>query len=259
MAAFLGWSNLIKSATITANSATLPAANIAEDVGAPSVAWQTAAGVVTEAGGALLTATFAAASPVRAVSLHRSNLTAAASVVFRLYTTPGPTLVYTATVPGPAAGYGQVLHVLPSDVSANYLTVGITDASNPDGFINVPLVFCGAVWFPASGVSFSSTTGRDDSVAEVVTRGGQEYPTLEWQRRRWAVALDGVRASELWAKVGELDRSARVGGNVLFAPDHGSTNLKYEAVFGRCKGTDVSFPYGAADRRRWTATIAERL
>jgi hypothetical protein len=149
---------------------------------------------------------------------------------------------------------------MPSDFVGDTLIFSINDAANPDGFINVPLAFAGPAWLPASGASWQSTVGRDDSVNETTSRGGQEYPVLLWQRRRWNLALDGIRGTELWADVGEIDRVSRLGGNLLFVPDQASASLQQEAIFGRLAATaDVSFPYQAGDRRAWRATLTERI
>jgi hypothetical protein len=156
-----------------------------------------------------------------------------------------------------------VVSVPPANTFASSLVVSINDSTNPDGFINVPLAFGGRAWFPVGAASWNTTVGRDSQVDETVTRGGQEYPVMRWQRRRWNIALDSVRGSELWADLDALDLSARAGGNRLLAPDVTSSNLQCEAIFGRLVATaDVSFPYGFADRRAWRAwraSLTERI
>lgn len=264
MSAVIASNSYVKTATILGLSAApgLPAANVAGDQGSPSTGWQTAAGVVTSVGfaGALLQITPpVAALPWRAIGLFGTNLTPAATVLFQLWTTGFGSPNWSATV-SPQAGYGQAVAIPPTDITADFLRVIINDAANPDGFINVPLCFAGPAWLPAGSTGFSSTVGRDESVAEVVTRGGQEYPTLLWQRRRWNIAFDSLRQSETWTQADPLFRTAKAGSNVFFCPDSGSANLQQEAIFGRLKGTsDISYPYGGADRRRWQATITERL
>lgn len=260
--AILGWNNYVKTATITAGSAatSMPATNVAGDQGSPSAGWQTVSGVVTAAGGAVLTITPPTTGQAfRVLGVFGTNLTAAATVTFKLFTNPS-TLVTSVALAGPVSGYGQVVCILSADTVADYATISFDDSTNPESFINVPLVFTGPAWFPLGSTGFNSTVGRDESVAEVITRGGQEYPTLLWQRRRWNITLDSLRQSETWLDADPLFRQAKQGSNVFFAPNPASAYLQQEAIFGRLKGTsDISFPYQAADRRQWQASITERL
>ncbi len=257
MTACVAWTNYLKSAAITSTNTqpTLPATNLAGDQGSPAMGWQS-----VNLPSAVITITpTVAAQRWRVMGVFRTNLTAAASVVFELWqTTVG--IVRSVTLPGPVQGYGQVVCALPADVVADFLKITITDAANPDGFMNIALAFAGPAWFPAGSTGFDSTVGRDESVNEVITRGGQEFPNLLWQRRRWNITFDSLRQSETWQQVDPLLRQAKAGSNVFFAPDVASSYLQQEATFGRLKSTaDISYPYGGADRRRWQAAVTERL
>jgi hypothetical protein len=159
-----------------------------------------------------------------------------------------------------APGYGQSINAAPAQVTGQAARLDVSDPTNPDGFLNIPLAYAGPAWQPLIGPSWDSTVGRDDTTDEVVTQGGQEFPINRFTRRRWVVALNAVKQSEVWVQLGELDRASRAGGNVLFVPDYTSANLPQEAIYGRCKPiADVSFPYQAADARAWKANITERL
>lgn len=258
----LAWNNYLASAVLSTGSASpgLPGENLQNDTGSPSTAWQTAAGVKTTAGGAFVTAKPATTGQTwRVFGVFGTNLTAAATVTVALYNNPS-TLVWTTSASGPAAGYRQVVIVAPSDKVADYCTIAFDDVANPDGFVNVPLAFAGPAWLPLTAPSWQSKFGRDDRVDETVSRGGQEYPNMLWERRRWDIILNGVRGTEVWTDIGELDRIARRGGNNLFIPDYASSDINRESVFGRLMPTaDVTFPYEAADRRSWSARITERL
>lgn len=260
MTAFLGWTNYAKTATFIASSeeGSLPATNVANDIGSQSVGWQTTAGTVTSI--TLRVTPTTSAQTWRVMGVFGTNLTAAATVKFELWNTSGPTLVYSSGNLSPIAGYQQVVAAATANKTADYMLITINDAANPDTFVNVPLVFGGPAWFPLGSVGFSSTVGRDAGVDEVVSRGGQEYPVFKWSRRRWNLTLDSMRASEVWSQGDALALYATAGSNILFAPDSASTYLQREAVFGRLKSTaDVSFPYQGADRRRWSASVTERL
>lgn len=262
MTAIVGWTNYVKTgASIAGSSAAgLGAGNLQDDNGSPSVAWQTAGGVTTAAGGAAITIwPPGTALPWRAFGVFRTNLTASAAITVSLYDGSG-TLVYQGVFSGLSAGSGQIVGVLPAAVIADYCTIGIDNGGNPDGFLNIPLAFAGDVWAPLSGVSWNTTAGRDSAVQEAQSRGGQDFPTLQWQRRRWDIEFAGIRAAELWARVGDLDRSARAGGNVLFVPETTSVNIQSEATLGRLTSlSDVSYPHMAGDRRAWRARVSERV
>lgn len=257
----LGWVNLCKTATLTAGSSAtnLAVNNISSDSGSNSQAWQTVSGVVTTAGGALITISpLTTPNSWDVLAVARTNLTAGATVTFSLYNLPA-TLVYQSIKVGPVSGYGQVV-ALPTHVTADYATIGFDDSTNPDNFINVPLCFAGTAWFPGVSAGFSSTVGRDATVTEATARGGSEFPTLFYQRRRYNAQFDALTNAEVWTNADPLAYYGNSGTNVIFIPNVSSTYVSQEAVLGRMKQTqDIAYPYQGADRRRWSASITERL
>lgn len=257
----LAWVNLCKTATLTAGSSAtnLPVQNVSSDNGSSSQAWQSVSGVVSTAGGAIITiAPLTTPNSWDILAVARTNLTAGATVTFTLYNLPS-TQVYQSIKTGPVSGYQQVL-ALPPHTTADYATISFDDPTNPDNFINVPLVFAGSAWFPAVGAGFSSTVGRDATILEATARGGSEYPTLLYQRRRYNCQFDALTNSEVWQFADPMALYGNAGSNVLFIPNVGSAFVSQEMVFGRLKQTaDVAYPYQGADRRRWSGSITERL
>jgi hypothetical protein len=256
----LGINNLVKSGALIAGSSvpSMPITNLQIDSGAASVAWQTVSGVMTPTDGATFRVT-SVRQAWRLFGLFRTNLSQGASVTFSLFINPS-TLVWSGTVTGPRPGYAQVVAVAPADIEADYCVVDITDAGNPDGFVNVPLAYAGPAWQPVLGHTWNSTFGRDSTVDEMISRGGQEYPTYRFQQRRWEVAFDAITDSELWTEAQNLDRISRYGGNILFVSDLASATISGEAVFGRVTATaDVSYIAGFHDRHAWKFRIKERL
>lgn len=255
----IAWANYAKAAAITATSAAsgMSASNVSQDQGSSALAWQTAAGVTTAS---LTIIPTVPAQAWGAVGIFRTNLTPSASVTFSLITLPSTTVWTSGALAGPAAGYGQVVAVPPAGTVADKLVMTIVDSTNPDGFINVPLAFGGPAWLPLVSLDWSSSFGRDDNTDEVVARGGQEFPTPRWTRKRFELRLSGIKQSEFWAKQGALDLYSRGGSNVLVIPSIVSATMQQEAVFGRLKATaDVTFPNMAGDARAWAASVAERL
>lgn len=261
--AVFGWVNNVGTGTLTAGSAAagLGADQLQNDHGGAATAWQTAGGVTSTN----LTVDAGATSAAwRAFGLFRTNLTAAATVRWRVGTaaamTSGVAYDSGAIAAGVAAGFGQSVLVASAAVTGRYCRLDVSDPGNPDGVLNVPLIFAGPVWQPASNISAESAFGRDDATDDVVTRGGQEYPTFRFVRRRWEIALARVRAAEVWPSAMELDRVARLGGNILFVPDPASADRNREAVYGRLRATsDLGHPYGIADARGWRCRVTERL
>lgn len=265
----IGYENYVQDAVIAANSVDdtavgLDPDQVANDQGSPQYAWQTAAGGLTLATGALITITpNTPAQTWRAVGLFRSNLTPAASVNIALWNdnNGSPTAVYSTTVAGPASSYQQVVHILPSDTTADFLQIYVEDAGNPDNHINVPLVYGGPLWIPEYGRTFRSTFGRIDRTDQQQTLGGQEFPAHRWAKRTITLDFDSTSAStELWQDAMEIDRIARLGGNILAIPNIESTNVTYEAVFGQMRTSDQK-TYGlrTVARIAWNATVTERI
>lgn len=258
----VGWNNYVTSAALVAGSqaANMPPENLQDDSGSPSIAWQTLAGVKTAAAGATLRITPAATGQTwRAFLLARTNLTTAAVVTVALYTNPS-TLVWSGTASAIVAGYGQSVIVAPTDKVADYCIISIDDTTNTDNFINVPLAFAGPVWFPATGMTWQTTFGRDSLVDEVVSRGGQEYPTPRWLKRRRDVAMDSLTSPEVWADAQEIDRIGRVGGNMLLLPDSTSATIGNETLFGRYESvSDIGYVALVAGLFTWRFRIRERI
>lgn len=261
----LSWMNYAWDATITAGSeeASLPGSNVATDQGAAEYAWQTLAGDVTEGDGATLTI-----KPVtlqqtwRVVVLARTNLTAGATVSVKLYNygSPSDALVLTALASGPPAGVGQVCVVLAADTVADYLVIAISDAANPDGHINVPLVHCGALFRPEYGRTAGSAFDDQSRTDQFITIGGQEFLDPRWERRVASLVLDAIAgASEHWQQLAPLARQGRAGRNVLAIPDIASTRINEEAVLGTVRLSQRTFGMRTAERLTVTITVSERV
>ena len=264
--ALLGWVNLALSGTLTAGSqaAGLGIGNLKQERGAASTAWQTAAGALTPPAGAYFDLDSGDRGSVwNALGLFRTNLTADAQIEWYVGDTAGGAdpQWYSGLIPADVArGYGQSVTVPPPGTTGRWLHCNIYDPGNPDGFINIPLAFGGPCWQPALNLGLGSAVGRDGLVTETVTRGGQEFPTSLWQRRRWDLEFVGIRDAEVWPYVMELDAYARSGGNVLLIPQPGGAQIARETVFGRFQASGpVTTPLSSLDARAWRGTITERL
>ena len=254
----LAWNNYVLTSALAASSqtATLSVNNLQNEVGAPSSAWQTAGATQN----VIVTITPQIARSVwRAFGLFRTNLTPFATVTMTLYNNPS-LFVWNASVDGPEPGFGQSVLIAATDMQADYCTIEIDDVGNPDGFLNVPLIYAGPAWQPLTGLGYETTFGGDAALDENLSRGGQEYPKFRYDRRRAELAFMGIRQGEVLGQLAELQLTARRGNNILMVPDVSSETIAQEAIFGRVSATaDVGFPYQSADRRSWRARITERL
>lgn len=253
----LAWTNLAKLATASATSTEtgLPVENTINDIGAPSTGWQSAAGTTT----ATLTYTLDdPGSSVRVIALFRTNLTDQAQITATITLSSVETWTY--TLAGPVTGYGQVIFIPTTAQSADSVAIEIEDAGNPDGYLNVPLVFIGSAWLPTWPVSPASADNWAPEVNRQVTRGGQVYQTSLSNPRTFAFEFGAVDPSETYAAAREIGRLASLGINVLFIPNAEGAYVKQDAIFGIVSGVK---PYGylpgPGGVRTWGATITERL
>jgi hypothetical protein len=249
--ALIGYLNAVENAAVTLAASSASTGYSAEmlriPLGAPSVAWQTAGGVTT----ASLTLTAPGALPWRVVCLARTNLTPSATIRVQAGAYDSGTVAAGVTV-----GIGQALHILPSEVSAAEMIITLADASNPDGLINVPLVYAG----PAQSVAIgpASDTGRDVRRADTTTRGGTVIAQPLSAGRQWQIAVPFLRDADItWLDA--LEDAAAIGGNILFVPRESNTRAAAETILGLMSPARRGFlgPTGAF--RSWAATIIERL
>jgi hypothetical protein len=258
---FLGWTNHIKAAaSLTASSsvAGLGPDNLATDQGSPAAALQTAAGVEA----VTVTVDMGAAVDWRLLGLFRTNLTPDATARWLIGNdaTFATNLLDTGTVAaGVAAGFGQHVTVLGADVTARYLRLTLDDTGNPQGFLNLPLMFAGPGWQPDQQWAPDSTELLEADGTALVTRGGQVWSEARWTRRRRSVSLPLVPRADRWTQLHALERHAATGGNVLLVPSPDG-NLSEEPVFGQVAFDATGYAGGAAHRFRAARfTVTERL
>ncbi len=253
----IGWVNLVKGATIvaTASEVSMPPERVAGDLGDASLGWQTPAGVIT----ATLTVIPAApGSLLRAIGIFRTNLTYLAQVIVTGYSGGSP--VFAEILNGPPPGYRQAILLLPASVYVDGFTIAIVDPYNPDGFLNVPLVFGGDLWEPTYPISIQSGYARDRQQNVIRTRGGQKIITPIADARMFKFQLPAVTDDEAYNAWGEIDRYANLGINYLFIPDTDSPDLSSEAVFGTLEGvSDVGWSTGGVRVRSVSGQFVERL
>lgn len=167
----------------------------------------------------------------------------------------------TGLVPvGVVPGVNQAVTVAEADVTGRYCRCDIDDNANPDGFIRAALAYAGPAWQPSVNVSSQSTFSWDVNEETPVTRGGQEFPRLNWEQRRWDIVFNAIKSAEFWPSYMEFLRLARQNYNVLYVPDPADADIQRETVFGRAKAADdVTFPTNSKAFRAARFRITERL
>lgn len=258
--ALIGWQNAVETAstTLAASSAAdgFSAELLRVPVGNAAAAWQTAAGVTS----ASLTITATAAVAWRAVALCRTNLTTAATLRVRVGTAANvvsaPAYDGGVLSAGVAVGIRQGLHVMPSAVSAVCMRLDIADPTNPDGYLNIPLIYAGP------GVEFSIAPSSDDGDdirrEDVQTRSGAVITTALSRARNWSVRVPFIRRADAdW--IDPVKAAAAAGINALFVPLVGDTRAPAETIFGLMTPARRGFPGQTAAYRSFAFTISERL
>ena len=260
--AMFGYQNAVKTAALVGSSSA-PGLDVSQlqnnDSGAASMAWQ-----CTFTSGTLRIAT-AAVTTFGAVCIARSNITAAALWSIRVFSDSTETVLNfnAGSVSGaPTLAMnvvnGQAVYIMPAGVSGKEMRIDFTDSANPEGYVNIPLIYAGPVFQPLRALSWNTTRGRDQRVDEIVTRSGVEFPQHRWDRRRWSLDAQSIGAAE-YPTFQAIDSQARLGGNVLFIPDPASATLNADAIFGRLTPkADFGFMPGGT-RLTWKADITERL
>lgn len=258
--ALIGWDNTVARAEtvlgVNAAAAGMGAENLRLGLGNAAAAWQTPAG--TTSASVLLACNEAV--PYRVICAARTNLTASALLRVRI----GTAASYLASpaydsglVPADVGtGIGQAIHVLPSAVTAPVLLLDILDPSNPDGFLNIPLLWAGDA--AAFNLGYASTESRVVRRQDVETRGGTVLPQPLSVARAWQITapllLDAQGA--WWAP---LEAAAAASRNILFIPRLAAGAPAREAIVGLLQGGPRGFVGGSGQLRSWSATITERL
>lgn len=254
--AIFGWQNAVEAAGVA-----LSASSAAEGygpealrvpIGNPAVAWMTPPGVTSAA----LTITAPAPIDWRVVDLARTNLTSGATMRVRVGDPGAPDYDSGDGPAGVARGVGQGLHLLPAAVPGTVLTIDIADPSNPDGRLNIPLLYAG----PGDEISIApqSDTGRDVRRADTTTRGGTVLPQALSAGRSWQITVGFARDAEL-AWLDGLEAAAAAGRNVLFVPRLNHARAAAEAIYGLLTAGRRGFLGPSGQYRTWSATITERL
>lgn len=200
---------------------------------------------------------------LRAFAIINHNLSAAAQWKVDLGTSSGGTQVYAGALALwlsasfeaglVAAGMEDAEYlrdgtpaiiVLPSTLSARYVTISISDTSNADGYVQVGRVFAGGGFIP----SYNASYGLRDSWIDLSTvdqsESGAQWPTARRRLKQVEFVLDGLSLND-GETLHEMQRVLGTVDEVLYVPDITSPSVtqRYGFLGTLSEMSAIDYPY----------------
>lgn len=253
--AILAYDDCVDRGTVTANSEqfNLPAINLQSQQLSPRV-WRSNA--VTSA---TLNVDFGTDRAIDVVALLRANLTSAGTWRVRLDSDSGFTAPHIYDSGSIASGidpdFRAMIHVLPTQATARYLRIDLSDASA--SYLEAARLFAAGAWRMTRNFAFGLTEKWADATQQARSEGGQVWLDRGAVWREWTFDLPAVTTDEKRTHVARLGRLARAR-DVLLITDPTSTNLGRDSIFGLLEQS----PASRWSRFAWhelPLTIVERL
>lgn len=221
-----------QTVTLGTWSASLPASNVGiSDI--TKVARSTNAATTSTKFCVDLGATYA----LRAFALVNHNLSSAGQWRILLGTSAGASDVYAgvlanwlvATFDNSMAALGMqdseylrdgtpAIIVLPALYSARFVTVEISDTSNPDTYVQIGRLFCGGGFVPTYNVSYGLKDGWIDLSTKERSESGTLWTTPRRRLRKVQMVLENLSLDE-GNTVHEMQRVLGTIDEVLYVPD----------------------------------------
>lgn len=239
---FLGWPNRIDEAALSGGAwlSGLPLANLQE-----RALSKVCRSVNASTGSTVIDLDLGQARSLRALALQNHNLSQAGSWRVKLGSSAGASDIYSGSYQSAwslSFDSGQlewggnnwwdgmvdddyIRHpyiapmLLPTWYSAQYIQIEISDAANPDGYIQMGRIFVGSGFVPALGARYGLSEGWDDVSRLDYTLSGALVADIG-RRRRWAkFELGYIRQADEAPIVHEMLRRLGTAGEVLYLPN----------------------------------------
>ncbi len=239
---FLGWPNRIDEAALSGGAwlSGLPLANLKE-----RALSKVCRSVNASTGSTVIDLDLGQARSLRALALQNHNLSQAGSWRVKLGSSAGASDIYSGSYQSAwslSFDSGQlewgcnnwwdgmvdddyIRHpyiapmLLPTWYSARYVRIEISDAANPDGYIQMGRIFVGSGFVPALGARYGLSEGWDDVSRLDYTLSGALVADIG-RRRRWAkFELGYIRQADEAPIVHEMLRRLGTAGEVLYLPN----------------------------------------
>lgn len=206
-------------------------------------------------------ADLAAARLVRAISVHSHNLSLAATIRFRGWSSApfGGTVVYDSAAFNPFenifpsgvleaghpsyssldlsqedydAGYPlDIVHVLATPTSARYWSVEIVDTTNPLGYVEIGRVFLTYGYRPSHNISTGARFGWQTSSSRIETEGGASFHEERVRRRQFDFTLEQFADDEALVYLNEFERRVGTHEQFLFVGNESDTAHMHRRSF----------------------------
>jgi hypothetical protein len=192
---------------------------------------------------------------VRVLALVGHNLTAAATVRWKGGTTAGASDVYDSTAlavsfSGVSAedrvGINFPALTVPTALqTARHWECLISDAANPDGYVQIGRLAIAAGYQPTINMSYGAKLALESAAVSSESDGGATIYQDKPVRRSVAFSLEHISESEAFASAWRIQRLAGKTKQILFVFDPADTTLLHERSFlGTLKElTALEFPY----------------
>lgn len=239
---FLGWPNRIDEASLSGGAwlPGLPLANLKE-----RALSKVCRSIDASTGSTVIDLDLGQARSLRALALQNHNLSQAGSWRVKLGSSAGASDIYSGSYQSAwslSFDSGQlewggnnwwdgmvdddyIRHpyiapmLLPTWYSARYVRIEISDAANPDGYIQMGRIFVGGGFVPAIGAMYGLSEGWDDVSRLDYTLSGALVADIG-RRRRWAkFELGYIRHADEAPTVHEMLRRLGTAGEVLYLPN----------------------------------------
>lgn len=239
---FLGWPNRIDEAALSGGAwlSGLPLANLKE-----RALSKVCRSVNASTGSTVIDLDLGQARSLRALALQNHNLSQAGSWRVKLGSSAGASDIYSGSYQSAwslSFDSGQlewggnnwwdgmvdddyIRHpyiapmLLPTWYSARYVRIEISDAANPDGYIQMGRIFVGSGFVPALGARYGLSEGWDDVSRLDYTLSGALVADIG-RRRRWAkFELGYIKQANETPIVHEMLRRLGTAGEVLYLPN----------------------------------------
>lgn len=239
---FLGWPNRIDEAALSGGAwlSGLPLANLKE-----RALSKVCRSVNASTGSTVIDLDLGQARSLRALALQNHNLSQAGSWRVKLGSSAGASDIYSGSYQSAwslSFDSGQlewggnnwwdgmvdddyIRHpyiapmLLTTWYSARYVRIEISDAANPDGYIQMGRIFVGSGFVPALGARYGLSEGWEDLSRLDYTLSGALVADIG-RRRRWAkFELGYIRQADEAPIVHEMLRRLGTAGEVLYLPN----------------------------------------
>ena len=257
----LGYPNLVthQAATITGPGwgVATPASHAASEDRA-----YVARSVDADPGSTVLDVDLQAAATWRALAIVTHNISAAGTVRLQAGTTLGDDDVADSGAVAawpwtPLVRSGRthnVIVVLPASVTARYARISISDATNPDGYVELAMLGLWDLWVPQLGTAMGGTDGLQTLSAAQRSPRAALWRNRQRVLRQTDFELGGLQPAEA-AQLHEMQRCADITGLWLYVP-HLTNRSEQQRLGMVCTARDL---LPVERRHRRLHSVAMRL